>query len=150
MAETTSRCCLSDQGPALTRSKLLSKSKALLAARSVLHSYLGSAVMYNQTREMNVYQLQLRRLQSETTQRLRTLEQSRTQFVMLHCRPLVVSDVSCCRRVAWTAAGGRWRQTAPVTGDLDGPDYVKPTPRTAHSAPIKPASNAFRRLTIST
>jgi len=46
---------LLDDGPLLTPSKLLSMSRALEAARSVVNSHLGSAVIRNKTYEMNVY-----------------------------------------------------------------------------------------------
>ena len=152
-----SRSLLDDQA-VVTRAKLLSKAKALSSARSVMHSYLGSAVLRNSTREMNVYRLELRRLQSETAQRLRCLERSRTQFLMTRNRAvqpiLVVSrmasvdEACCCRTTSWTSAGGR-QSRAPTDDDFERLDYMK-TSRTVHSAPVKPIIDAFRTLTTRT
>ena len=147
---------LSDDERALTRTKLLSKTKALSAARSVMHSYLGSAVLRNSTHEMNVYRLELRRLQWETAQR--DLERSRTQFLMTHYRtmqPVLVinrmpsADEARCCRTTWTSAGG-CRTRAPADDDFERLGYMKPTSRTVHSAPVRLSIDAFRTLTTRT
>lgn len=120
---------LSDEEPMLSRSKLLSKSKALSAARSVLCSYLGSAVIRNSTRETNLYQLELRRLELESAQRLRQLERSRTRFMTTSCQALqqvlaikralstTIDDEARCCRTTWVAMRGNRRQRAPADDD---------------------------------
>jgi len=157
---TMSRSLLDDK-PVMTRAKLLSKTKALSSARSVMHSYLGSAVLRNSTHEMNVYRVELRRLQSETAQRLRSLERSKTQFLMTRYRAmqpiLVVSrmpsvdEACCCRTTSWTSAGGRrTRARALADDDFERLGYMKTTSRTVHSAPVKPIIDAFKTLTTRT
>lgn len=144
---------LSDEGPLLTRYKLLSKSKAVAAARSVMSSYLGLAVIRNRTRERNIYQLELRRLESETAQRLRQLERSRTQFVATYCRAakhmpsVILGDQAHSRRTTWAMAGDDGRRLrVPADDDFDGPGgyLTKPTLRPVHSAPVKATIYAFR------
>jgi len=145
---------LSDKGPLLTRYKLLSKSKAVAAARSVMSSHLGLAVIRNRTRETNVYQLELRRLESETVQRLRQLERSRAQFVATYCRAVqrtpsvILGDEAHSRRTTWAMTGDGRRRRVRADDDFDGPSghLTKLPLRPVHSAPVKATVYAFRSM----
>lgn len=78
-----------------SRSKMMSKSRALSTARSMVHSCLGVAVMKNRTAESAAHEMTLRRIETERLWHQRELRNRSRAFLAVRTRrpgPIIVFD----------------------------------------------------------
>jgi len=143
----------------MTRARLLSKSKALSTSRSIILSHLGEAVIKNSSSMYIAHRQNLRRLELETSWRLREIDKNTKQFIARRDRlpdPILVVDRPPSLTTQYNSpprSSSDHQQTSHELDITSGdrrkvhstcPGYMQPTLRSANTLPLIPSIDAYR------